>query len=55
MSKIKERVSKIEGEIPHLAGKSDLSDMEARLTHKFYGLAILVVLGVVSGILWKVL
>ncbi len=54
MSRIKERVSKIEGEIPHLAGKSDLSDMESRLTHRFYGAVILVVIAVVSGVLWKV-
>lgn len=44
MSKIKERVSNIEGAVPHLAEKSELKDVEVRLTRMVYGLGFLVVL-----------
>ncbi len=58
MTTIEERVSVIEGTIPHLATKADLKDLEVRLTRMMYalgfGLAI-TFFGVVVNILISIL
>lgn len=58
MTSIEERVSVIEGTIPHLATKADLKDLEVRLTRTMYalgfGLAV-TFFGVVVNILVTVL
>lgn len=40
MATIEERVSAIEGTIPHLATKADLKDLEVRLTRTMYMLGV---------------
>ena len=40
MATIEERVSVIEGTIPHLATKADLKDLEVRLTRTMYMLGV---------------
>ncbi|MYE54967.1 MAG: hypothetical protein F4X34_07215 [Chloroflexi bacterium] len=58
MTTTEERVSVIEGTIPHLATKADLKDLEVRLTRMIYalgfGLAI-TFFGVVINILLTIL
>ncbi len=58
MTTVEERVSVIEGTIPHLATKADLKDLEVRLTRTMYalgfGLAI-TFFGVVVNILITIL
>lgn len=58
MTTVEERVSVIEGTIPHLATKADLKDLEVRLTRTMYALGFgltITFFGVVVNILITIL